>query len=392
MLTKLISLVLSALLLLGIGTGAAVQPQQDAWNTNYDFVFVHGLSGWGSYDLANVFVRYWGMFTGDIFGMLEKEGFRCHAASVDPTGSAWDRACELYAQLTGTVVDYGAAHSARCNHDRFGKDYGCRPLLENWDAEVKINLIGHSFGGATVRLLSELMAYGSEEERAATPEAELSGLFTGGKADWIYSITTLSAPHNGTTAYAVTHEGKDIVGPTNAGPSGLVRSLFSNLINLGTQPAPSTKTEEDRASHDMFIDNALALNERIHTLENVYYFSVTTLGTYEEDGVQVPDLKLVEEMFRGSGELIGRYTGETENGVVLDESWQPNDGLVNVISGRAPFNAPQQAYDPGNVEPGVWNILPEFPGDHTTFMGGLMVRRPAIMDFYLEQLDRINRL
>lgn len=40
---------------------------------------------------------------------LREKGYDCHAASVSPTGSAWDRACELYAQLAGKRTDYGAA-------------------------------------------------------------------------------------------------------------------------------------------------------------------------------------------------------------------------------------------------------------------------------------------
>ena len=36
---------------------------------------------------------------------------------------AWDRACELYAQLNGLVTDYGAGHFARCGHLRYGRDY-----------------------------------------------------------------------------------------------------------------------------------------------------------------------------------------------------------------------------------------------------------------------------
>ena len=42
---------------------------------------------------------------------------------------AWDRACELYARLTGTTVDYGIAHSAEKGHDRFGITYN-EPLFE----------------------------------------------------------------------------------------------------------------------------------------------------------------------------------------------------------------------------------------------------------------------
>ncbi|MDD7534311.1 MAG: hypothetical protein SPK18_10350 [Treponema sp.] len=37
---------------------------------------------------------------------------------------AWDKACELYAQLTGLVTDYGVEHFARCGHLRYGRaDY-----------------------------------------------------------------------------------------------------------------------------------------------------------------------------------------------------------------------------------------------------------------------------
>ena len=77
------------------------------------YIFVHGLSGWGSYDKAYKRMPYWGMFGGDLMQYLRRQGFACYAASVSPEGSAWDRACELCAQLTGTVTDYGKAHSLR---------------------------------------------------------------------------------------------------------------------------------------------------------------------------------------------------------------------------------------------------------------------------------------
>lgn len=86
-------------------------------------VFVHGYMGWGSFDVPYKAVPYWGMFTGDLLKRLQMQGFECHAASVAPQGSAWDRACELYAQLAGVRTDYGAAHAARFHHDRFGPDF-----------------------------------------------------------------------------------------------------------------------------------------------------------------------------------------------------------------------------------------------------------------------------
>ena len=55
------------------------------------FIFVHGLSGWGSYDKVYRRIPYWGMRGGDLMAFLREKGFDCYAASVAPTGSAWDR-------------------------------------------------------------------------------------------------------------------------------------------------------------------------------------------------------------------------------------------------------------------------------------------------------------
>ena len=77
--------------------------------SDLSFIFAHGLSGWGSYDKAYQRMPYWGMRGGDLMAFLREKGYDCHAASVSPTGSAWDRACELYAQLAGKRTDYGAA-------------------------------------------------------------------------------------------------------------------------------------------------------------------------------------------------------------------------------------------------------------------------------------------
>ena len=73
-------------------------------------VFVHGLMGWGQRAGINAVLPYWGMTTGSLTSYLNSLGYETYSATVGPISSAWDRACELYAQLTGTTVDYGAAH------------------------------------------------------------------------------------------------------------------------------------------------------------------------------------------------------------------------------------------------------------------------------------------
>ena len=40
------------------------------------FVFVHGLSGWGSYDKTYSRMPSWGMRTGDLISYLREKGFR----------------------------------------------------------------------------------------------------------------------------------------------------------------------------------------------------------------------------------------------------------------------------------------------------------------------------
>lgn len=359
----------------------------EEFKTNYTYVFVHGLSGWGSYDFQNHFMPYWGMQNGDLMKYLNRQGFHCVAASVAPTGSAWDRACELYAQLTGSVTDYGAEHSVRCKHDRYGKDFSKKPLIEKWDKDNKINLLGHSFGGATVRTLCELMANGSEAEQKATTDGSLSPLFEGGKADWVYSVTALAAPMNGTTAYDV--DDTESIGTDR---KARLYETLTKLMSAGTKEKDDGRAAFDNANFDMLIDNAKKMNDGMETLKSVYWFSFPCNSTVQQaDGTYLPDETKTEALFMKPATLMGRYTGTTPAGVTIDESWQMNDGLVNTISATAPFGAPQKAYEEGKVAPGEWNIMPVYDGDHMALQGGL-TKKNDVRGFYTEHLTRINKL
>ena len=209
---KILSLILAAAMIFTVSVvpAFAAEKKQLGWDdltdNEYPFVFVHGMGGWGEYE-ENAPMPYWGgmSFNGlemsvsdtNIVDILNSYGVETYEASVGPFSSAWDRACELYAQLTGTVVDYGAAHSEAHGHDRYGYSYEGKALMgENWDLTTPINIMGHSFGGPTVRLFASLMYYGDEAEMAATGD-ETSPLFTGGH-DVIHSCTTFSSPNDGT--------------------------------------------------------------------------------------------------------------------------------------------------------------------------------------------------
>ena len=108
------------------------------------YVFCHGLNGWGQYDEQYDKKPYWGGSSGDVVASWRGRRLDAVAASVAPQGSAWDRACELYAQIAGVRTDYGQAHSSAFGHERFGRDFTGQPLISSWDDETRLVLIGHS--------------------------------------------------------------------------------------------------------------------------------------------------------------------------------------------------------------------------------------------------------
>lgn len=393
---------------MSMGVSAADIGKKD-YNT---FVFVHGLCGWGSDDGANKFFPYWGMMTGNLFTELERKGYDCVAAGVGTVSSAWDRACELYAQLSGGTVDYGAAHSAEHNHARYGRTYN-QPIIDQWDSEHKINLVGHSFGGVTIRLLVQLLAEGSEEECAVTPENELSPLFKGGQTDKVYSVTTLAAPHNGTSFFEATGGFSNALAKIFCSLAALsgstqLNKLFDPMLDqfgLSYLPGSSSGVKydisklsafinsKDNAFYDLTIDGAAEINKTIRTQPGVYYFSYAGTKTSKSrwTGNYVPNWGINALMFPYAY-AIGKYTGVTAGGRVIDEKWLENDGLVNTISARAPFDEPSRVYYSGEkVQSGIWYIMPTQNMDHLEFSGGMLnISWSKVRNFYLQHLEIVT--
>ncbi|MBE6746632.1 MAG: helix-turn-helix domain-containing protein [Ruminococcaceae bacterium] len=366
----------------------------------YSYVLVHGLGGWGEGTGINDVVKYWGAETGDLAEHLRRKGFDVHTPSVGPVSSTWDRACELYAQLTGTTVDYGAAHAEKHNHERFGRTY-ITPLIENWGDKinggqrVKINLIGHSFGGETVRMLASLLAFGDEDEMNSGAE-NISPLFTGGKGDWVNSVTTLCSPHNGSSLTAVIDSVGSIAGANNT--TDLVASLCFALAGI-TNPINGTydfmldqfgiteinggmtevkgalesfmNSDNDHAGYDLSPGGAAVLNSKIKLVEDVYYFSYSFCTTKENSlsGNQVPKTATLPVLYPFAF-AMGSYKGKTHEGIEIDKSWQANDGLVNVISAQYPFSDEHIAFDAKAKTPkGIWNVMETLDGHHGTVIG-----------------------
>lgn len=350
------------------------------------FVFVHGFQGWGSYDKRNQKLPYWGMRGGDLMAWLQEKGYHAYAASVSPDGSTWDRACELYAQLTGTKVDYGALHSKENSHERFGRDFTGQPLIPSFDENTKLVLIGHSFGGATANLFAELMANGDAREREVTAAEDLSPLFCGGMGERVRCLVALAAGQNGNSSYEMP-DGYQLSGDAKL-PwwSKLAAARFAKATQ---RKAGSTRNPRDCAEYDMHLDAARALNQRISILPHVLYLSVPCSYTQKNAaGHYVPE-KGMTPFFLVNSAKMGQFSGTTEGGCTIDERWWENDGRVNTISETAPFGAPQAPLDRENLQAGVWNVFPTYHGDHMSLVGGL-IKQHDIRGFYEDLLTLVT--
>ncbi len=420
---RLISFVLVASMLISSFAVSAFAAQ-DSWKPKNEepFVFVHGLNGWGGAEGINGLIPYWGATTGDLMQYLQQNGYECYSASVGPLSSAWDRACELYAQIIGSRVDYGVAHSQKYNHDRYGRTY-YTALIPEWgelDENGKIHqihLIGHSFGGATVRMLIQLLTEGSPEEMEATAPEDISGLFTGGKGDWVKSATTICTPHNSASVYypLVMLNLYDIVQTLSYLYAGIAGRTYFNgrlvdfhLEQYGLTEIPGVDgadnlfvamkrvldNGDDSCLYDLTPEGTRKLNETLSINEDIYYFSYAFSTTTELElfGIDIPKLNTNPVIFLTAVAMgIMPEFVDPETGVVYDESWHANDALVNTESAKYPLDEPHTEYDSENIKKGVWNVMPVEEGDHGAAIG-LFSDKKKTQEFYLELCEMLCRL
>ncbi|KAK6502740.1 hypothetical protein TWF481_007787 [Arthrobotrys musiformis] len=182
-------------------------------------VLVQGFVAWGTPLFGAI--NYWGGIE-SIPRLLMDKGYTVIVPQVGPLSSNWERACELYRQLTigrfnsfipttqeieahnDVDVSYGKYFDSNpAKGPRLSKTSGRRRAILfsqspqeyadwKWSETSKAHFICHSQGGNTVRCLISLMIRGAGDLHAEYFSAR-------GRDNWAISVTTLGTPHKGTT-------------------------------------------------------------------------------------------------------------------------------------------------------------------------------------------------
>ncbi|MDE9438780.1 hypothetical protein EWS82_04735 [Staphylococcus xylosus] len=164
----------------------------------YPIILAHGFSGYPDESKPAVLPPYWGGNKVDLDKELNKQGYDVREGGMSPFGSNYDRALELYYYIKGGTVDYGAYHSKKYGHARYGKTY--KGIYPEWAPGKKVHLVGHSFGGQTIQVLEDMLRNGVPEEIEYQKKhgGDIPEIFAGGNDNMVSSVTTIATPHNGT--------------------------------------------------------------------------------------------------------------------------------------------------------------------------------------------------
>ena len=342
-----------------------------ASGNDYPIILVHGIYGWTKDEIQSF--NYWGGDI-DIVKMLNGLGFNVMNVKIGTFSSNWDRACELYYYIKGGTVDYGAAHSAKYGHARYGNTYP--GLYPYWDDTNKIHLVGHNFGGETIRLLIELLKNGDIEEQnyyICHSEVGISTLFEGNKNFFVESVTTLGTQLNGATFvnFVQRNNVKSLYISLGSLPTlydanprfdfgldqwNLTRGPNESIYSYYNRVLKSSEFMNggDNAIDDLNTDAAALLNSKTTAYPDIYYFSYNGNNSHRSaaTGYYLP----IEVIWTPSATITGKYT---QNNTLPygDSAWWKNDGAVSVISAQHPFDEPYKNYNTV-IEKGVWIVHP----------------------------------
>lgn len=331
--------------------------------------------------------------------------------SFSLTSGIWDRACELYAQIKGGTVDYGAAHSEKFGTQRYGKTYP--GFVSDWGetstggALKKVNLVAYGAGVPVARLLAYLLAKGSVKEQAT--EGEISPLFQGGKGTAIHAVVSLAGINEGTTLFqAVEYNVPGITKKLTSAAftidgltGGLGVSKYGNGVIADSAVEKYLAAEKDNLLWDLGLDGMKAWNRQLQVNPDCYYFAYTgevTKNVYDlipkakkstkkhgnpftEKHAKVEIKKDISIPTPAAGiccptaALMGTFKNYLPDAPIATPEMHPNDGAVNTAFSMAPLNEPVSGFSSAeDCVPGTWYQMPVEEKNHLAFIG--VMQRP----------------
>ncbi len=390
----------------------------------YPVILIPGLIGYGE-DKAvlNKTVPYFGLLAGDAAGAVRSTGRDAHVASFRPLAGIWERTCELYAQIKGGTVDYGAAYSAKMKIARYGAEY------PGWVPDfgtdgISVDLIAHGFGAPVARLLAALLAYGSVTEQEAG--YDYSPLFEGGHSGAVHSITTLAGIHDGTTLFQAVDNFVPAVTKTVV-KQGLKKQAKESNKDAGTLAEEYLARTDGNVFYEAGLDGMAAFNKAMKMDPNTYYLAYTGEVTEDKtDAVKskIPDivadmLDIDKGKYRSpfaprrrefvsikdlvfptkkagvlapTSMLISAFQNHLPEEAIVDPAAKPNDGLVNTNGSLAPSTESVTGFRYADeCVPGVWYQMPIENRNHLSFIG-LGVKPDAYRNEVLDLIDLLNEL
>ncbi|MEB6275566.1 lipase-like domain-containing protein [Staphylococcus xylosus] len=345
----------------------------------YPIILAHGFSGYPDESKPAVLPPYWGGNKVDLDKELNKQGYDVRKGGMSPFGSNYDRALELYYYIKGGTVDYGAYHSKKYGHARYGKTY--KGIYPEWAPGKKVHLVGHSFGGQTIQVLEDMLRNGVPEEIEYQKKhgGDIPEIFAGGNDNMVSSVTTIATPHNGTFI------------SDKLGNKPIARKLFYKILkytsnkytkaDYGLEPWGIKQRDdesfiqylkrvkdnkvwktEDTSFTDGSIEGSKKINDRLTLSKDVAYTSITAEDTHKTfNNRQRGNFKMFAP-FKLLANLVGRQN---------PESWREGDGPVPLKSGLYPFNKPHKdtTFD-SKPELGLWGVMPTLKNwDHMDLVG-----------------------
>lgn len=341
-----------------------------------------------------------GLLIGNLKKELAKEGVPTLEVKISPLSSAWDRACEVYAYLVGGTVDYGAAHAKKYGHERYGRTFP--GVYKKWSNKNPVNLLGHSLGAPTVRLLAYMLYYGCPEEVKADPEG-CSDLFKGNGKNMVNAVTTLAGANNGVCACDLARDVSGLLQKDNKKAlqfwetffyavgaltdQGVISKLFDPMLDqwgfekkegetfrefiarLGDSKAFKT---DDQGYYDMIPVVQARFNKKYKDNPNCYYFAVPCSVTQKLGNGPYQVQTLNAQLFGVTADVLGIYADAHVPGGWKDAYYE-NDGVISTAFERAPFlgrDAKGKTYKEGmEVKRGQWYNMPVIPYEHNGVIG-----------------------